>query len=331
MQTSRHRTLAACGALLAVLAGCQNAGSDLGFGAAQTGGVFVGLYLDRDGSRVQSATIDTVFAHARVALLARGSTDTLQVVISDALGVAQFDEVPVGEYRIAVDPISIGDSLVVQDISPADVRLTAGGPVPIVVIRLGYPEFSIRAARALPFGKRAFIRGVVLVGVQAFRDTTSHISDTSGQIRLTRVQLRGGLTGNPPGDSVSVLGTASSRGGQPTLDVAIVSRFGNRPAPIPFSITTATAATANGGVLDAALVQVIGALVSDSVTIAPDFRVIASDGTGPIKIILDAHQPFSRASFRPGRSINVTGVLVPDGAGGWNLKPRDPNDVGFNN
>lgn len=332
MQSSRHRSLAACLGLLAALTGCQNAGSDLGFGASPTGGIFVGLYLDRDGSRTQSTTIDTVFAHARVALLARGSTDTLRVVVSDSRGIAQFDAVPVGEYRVAVDPGSIGDSLVVQAIDSADVRLTVGGTNPIVVVRLGYPEFSIRAARALPLGKRAFIRGVVLVGVQAFRDTTSHIADSSGQIRLTRVQLRGGLTGNSPGDSVSVLGTASSRDGQPTLDLAIVARFvGARPPPVPFAISTAVAATANGGVLDAALVQVFGAIVSDSVTLAPDFRATANDGSGPVKIILDGNLSFARTGFRPGRSLNVKGVLVPDGAGGWNLKPRDPSDVVFNN
>ena len=331
MRNSSSRRLAAGLALLLTLGACQNAGSDLGFGASQTGGIFVGLYLDRDGSRTQSVGVDTVFAHARVALLARGSTDTLQVVVSNALGIAQFDEVPVGEYRITVDPGSIGDTLVVQAIDSANVRLTVGGTNPIVVVRLGYPEFSIRAARALPLGKRAFIRGVVLVGVQAFRDTTSHISDSSGQIRLTRVQLRGGLTGNSPGDSVSVLGTASSRDGQPTLDAAIVSRFGNRPPPVPFFITTAVAATANAGALDAALIQVNSAVVSDSATIAPDFRVIASDNSGPVKIILDANLPFARTQFRPGRSINVTGVLVPDGVGGWNLKPRSTGDVSFNN
>ena len=316
---------------LAALAACQNAGSDLGFAVTQTGGIFVGVYLDRDGSRTQVATIDTVFANARVALLTRSGTDTLKVVVTNAQGVAQFDEVPVGEYRITVDPGSIGDSLVVQAVDSANVRLTAGGTNPIVVVRLGYPELTIRQARALPLGKRAFIRGVVLVGVQAFRDTTSHVSDSSGQIRLTRVQLRGGLTGNSPGDSVSALGTASSRAGQPTLDLAIVSRFGTRPAPIPFSVTSAAAATANGGALDAALVQVIGAIISDSATVAPDFRATASDGSGPIKIILDANLPFARTAFRPGRSLNVTGVLVPDGAGGWNLKPRSTGDVSFNN
>jgi hypothetical protein len=330
MQISRVFPLAG-GLVLGLLAGCQNAGSNLGFNASQAGGVFVGVYLDRDGSRTQSATLDTVFAHARVALLARGTTDTIRIVTTDSKGVAQFDGVPVGEYRVAIDPVSIGDSIQVAAIDPPDVTLVAGGTDPIVIVRLGYPEVSIRQARALAPGKRAFIRAIILVGVQAFRDQSSHVSDSSGQIRLTQVELRGGLVGNNPGDSVTVLGTASSQNGQPTLDRAIVSRFATRPPPIPLPVSAATAATANGGLLDAGLVQVISATISDSATVAPDFQVTASDGSGPLKVILDANIPFSRGNFRPGRSMNVTGVLVPNGTGGWYLKPRAVSDVVFNN
>jgi hypothetical protein len=323
-------------ALALLLSACQNAGSDLGFSALATGTVTVGVVLDRDGSHTLTPIIDTAYAHARVALLAKGSTDTVRVLNTDLQGIAKFETLPIGEYRVTVVPSSIGDSLVVAKIDSSEVRLTAGEPDQVVIVRLGYPEVSIRQARALPFGKRAFIRGVVLAGVQSFRDTTSHVQDSSGQIRLTRVQLRAGLTGNAPGDSVSVLGTASVRDGQPTLDLALVSRFGSRPPPTPFFVSTANAATANGGVLDAALVRVTGAIISDTATVAPDFRITASDGSGPLNIILDATLPFSRTVFRPtvggvpGRSINVTGVLVPNGQGGWNLKPRDVSDVVIN-
>lgn len=317
--------------LAAGIPACQNAGSDLGFASSSTSTVVVGVYLDRDGSRTFSAVLDTAFAGARVALLARGTGDTVRTRPSDANGVATFDAVPIGEYIIAVVPASIGDSIVVAAIDSANVRVTAGTTVVAVLVRLSYPEVSIRQARALPLGKRAFIRGVVLAGVQSFRDTTSHVSDSSGQIRLTRVSLRGGLTGNAPGDSVSVLGTASSRAGQPTLDLALVTKIGTRPAPIPFSVNAASAATAGGGALDAALVQVIAVTITDTVAIAPDFHVTASDGSGPLIIILDANLPFARAVFRPGRSITVKGVLVPDGLGGWSLKPRELGDVVFNN
>jgi hypothetical protein len=330
MRRPRFFPSAALALLLAVPA-CENAGSNLGFTVSSTGTILVGLYLDRDGSRTQTAIVDTVYAGARVALLAQGTTDTLRTATSDALGVASFTNVPVGEYRIAVASASIGDSLEVAAIDSADVALQAGGADQGVIIRLAYPELSIRELRALPAGRRAFIRGVILAGVQSFRDTTSHIADSSGQVRMTRVMLRAGLTGNAPGDSVSALGTSSMRDGQPTLDLALISRFGSRPAPIPFSVSTANANTALGGTLDAALVQVIGAIVSDSMTVSPDFHVTASDNTGPIVIVLDANLPFARTQFRPGRSLNVRGVLVPNGAGAWRLKPRDTGDVTFNN
>ena len=332
MLLSRNRAAFALGLLVAA---CQNAGSDLGFSALTTGSLTVGVVLDRDGSHTLTPVIDTAYANARIALFAKGSTDTVRALNTTVQGIAKFEALPIGEYRVAVVPSSIGDSLVVADIDSSEVRLTAGEPDQGVVVRLGYPEVSIRQARALPFGKRAFIRGVVLAGVQSFRDTTSYVQDSSGQIRLTRVMLRTGA-GNAPGDSVSVLGTASLRDGQPTLDLALISRFGSRPPPTPFFVSTANAASANGGVLDAALVRVTGAIISDTATVAPDFRVTAGDGSGQLNIILDATLPFARTAFRPtiggvpGRSINVTGVLVPNGQGGWNLKPRDVSDVVFN-
>jgi hypothetical protein len=126
---------------------------------------------------------------------------------------------------------------------------------------------------------------------------------------------------------VSVLGLTSSRAGQPTLDNALISRLAQRPAPIALSVATGTAATANVGTLDAALVQITGALISDTATVAPDFKVVASDNSGNLNIILDGNINFNRSAFRPGRGIIVKGVLVPDGQGGWSLKPRDVSDV----
>jgi hypothetical protein len=262
-----------------------------------------------------------------VSLRPFGGGKAIQTVTSTVSGVARFNNVALGEYSITVDAASIGDSISVAAIDSAHVKVALADTNTNVLIRLGFPEVSIRQARLLPAGKRVFIRGVVLAGVQSFRDTTSHIIDSSGQIRLTRVSLRGGLTGNNPGDSVSVLGVSSSRAGQPTLDNALISRFGARPAPIPLPLSTGVAATASGGLLDAGLVVITGALISDTATIAPDFRVIGSDGSGPITVILDGNINFLRSNFRPGRTMNIRGVLVPDGAGGWVLKPRDPNDT----
>ena len=327
--TIQTRLLAAAAAVT-LIAACDNAGSDLGFDLDRGGTVLVGVYLDRDGSRTFSLPLDTVFANARVALLPLGGRDTLQARNTDALGQVRFTDVPLGQYRVVVDSASVGDSIRVQLIdSTAGFHVVLGDTVPVVA-RLGYPEVSLRQARGLPLGRRVFVRGVILAGVQSFRDTTSLISDSSGFIRMTRVSLRAGLTGNNPGDSVSVIGLTSTRLGLPTLDNASIARFGVRPAPIPISINTGQAATASNGSLDAALVQLTGAIISDTSTVAPDFRVEASDGSGTVVIILDGGINFIRSNFRPLRSMNLRGVLVPDGQGKWQVKPRDLGDVTFN-
>lgn len=324
-----------CGALVTAavgIAGCTNAGSDLGLGLDARITVQVELYLDRDGSRTLTAP-DTMFAGARVALIVRGTGDTLSASTSTTAGIAEFRSVPVGRYRVAVSPQSIGDSIRVQEITEdEEIRVTAADSVDgiVALVRLGYPEVSIREARTLPQGRRVFLRTYVLAGVQSFRDTTSHVADSSGQLRLTRVTLRGGLTGNNPGDSVSVLGVTSTRAGQQTLDQALLTRFGQQPVPVPFAVSTGTAATAAGGTLDAALVQITGAIITDTATVAPDFRIRATDGTATLAVVLDGTLSIPRTVFAPGRSMNVRGVLVPDGLGAWSLKPRVPGDITLN-
>src|SRR5260221_920475 len=248
--TPRLHTALALGAL-ALAAGCSNAGSDLGFGPVTAGVVNVGVYLDRDGSRTFT-TLDTVFAKARIALFVAGSVDTFRTAATDSKGVALFEDVRVGRYRVAVEPRSLGDSIQVRAYDSSQVTVTAKTGGSGVVARVGWPEVTVRQARALPTGKRVFIRGIVLAGVQSFRDTTSHVADSSGQIRLTRVALRNGILGNNPGDSVSVLGIASTRAGQPILDQALIITFATRPAPAPLPVTTAVPARPGGGTLRAA-------------------------------------------------------------------------------
>jgi hypothetical protein len=311
--------------LLALVA-CANEGSDLGFGPAPTADISVFVYLDRDGSRSPNA-IDTVYRGARIGLFLKASADTLQIGTTDLHGVARFRNLSLGEYTVAVVPSSIGDSIEVQKVDTNEVRLTASTGTADVLVRLGYPEFTIQEARQLPQDKRIWIRGKILAGVGSFSDTTSHVLDASGSLRLTRVTLRGGLVDNAPGDSVAVLGVTSVRAGQPTLDEASIGRVAFRPAPVPLTVTTAVAASANSGVLDAALVQIPEATISATETIGPDFKVVVSDGTGALVMILDGRHAFPRSEFETGRSLDARGVLVPDGLGAWVLKPRGPADV----
>jgi len=321
-------------AVLAMLAACSTSGTDLGFPPEETGTVVVVAYLDRDGNRTFTPVVDTLVGGARIALLLKGSSDTVRTVATGNNGVASFTQVPLGEYRLGVVASSLGDSIQVGSIDSSfapspigTIRLETAPDSVGAAVRLTFPEVTLRQVRTMPLGKRVTVRGVILAGVQSFRDTTSHMSDSSGALRLTRVVLRGGLVGNTPGDSVSVIGLTSTRTGQPTLDQSVITRFATRPPPVPVQVNTATAATAANGVLDANLVNVTGATISDTSTVAPDFKVTVSDGSGSVVILLDGNLPFVRSAFRPARSLNARGVLVPDGAGRWSIKPRDPNDV----
>ena len=313
--------------LLAILVGCSNGGEDLGIVLPSRPGVQLVVIVDRDGTGTQTAP-DTVLGGALVSLRPAGGGQAIQTKTTGPAGITEFQNVPVGDYIITVDAGTIGDSLIAG--LPAPVHITASydpGNTPPVQVFTGYRQVFIRQARALPLGQRVLIRGLVLAGVLSFRDTTAHVADSSSQIRLTRVTLRGNVTGSNPGDSVVVIGTVSSRAGQPTLDLAVMTQIGFRPPPFPVLLSTSQAASAMGGVLDAALVQIGGAVISEAGPEGVDFRVVGDDGSGPITVVLDAFGGFNGSAFVPGKTMFVRGVLVPDGTGKWRLKPRNTGDA----
>jgi hypothetical protein len=328
----RAQMLRAAAALLPalVLAACEPAGTDLGFGSEETGEVAVIVYLDRDASTTPTP-LDTLYQGAVVSLRSLAGGSALVTATSNVEGVAFFPEVRFGDYLITVSSPSIGDSLVVARVDPDSIRVSAATNQVGAVARLAWPELSIREARARPPGTPVFIRGTILVGIPFFSDLSAHVRDTSQSLRMTGLTLLGGLAGNSPGDSVVVRGIVGQANGQPILSSARIIRVATRPGPIPVPVTTGVAASAQNGALDAALVNLTSITISDSMTTAPDFRVVASDGSGALTIVLDSNIPFNRLAFAPGRIMNILGVLVPSGTGNWVLKPRVPGDVTFLN
>ncbi len=315
------------GFLLATLAGCSNVGGDLGVVLPTRPNLELVLIVDRDASGTLTQP-DTVLGGAHVSLRLTSGGQAIQTRTTGPAGIAEFQEVPVGDYVITVDETGPGDSLVAG--VPTPVHLAASydpGSNPPVQVFTGYRQVFIRQARALPQGQRVLIHGLVLAGVQSFRDTTAYVADSSGQIRLTRVTLRGNVTGSNPGDSVVVVGTVSTRAGQPVLDQAVITQIGSRLSPLPLLVSTAQAASAASGLLDAALVQVNDAIISEATPEGLDFRVVGDDGTGPLAVVLDALGSYNRAAFVPGKHMTIRGVLVPDGTGLWRLKPRNPGDT----
>ncbi len=322
-------------ALATLLAGCSNAGEQLVFPPLPNGGISVGLYLDRDGSGSFTSP-DTTFAGVRVALLAAGGVDTITTALSTANGVALFAPVPIGSYRIVVDRAALGDTIrvVVGDTGTIRILARQDSVTASRVVRLGYEEVTVAAARALPAGRRVMVRGLVLSPLQAFRDSTMFLQDATGTLRITSARHRPGRTGNNLGDSVAVLGTTGASLGQPVLLGGLVSSLGERPAPTPLTVTVTEARTARGGALDAALVQVIGAKISDTASVAPDFRVTfsnAADSLDRAVALFDSLLQAPPAIFGLGRTITVKGVLVPRGDGTWVVKPRNGLDLTITN
>ncbi len=190
------------------------------------------------------------------------------------------------------------------------------------------PVISIRAARSLQAGQIANVIGVALNGSGTYADTSVFIADTSGAIRLTR--LRSTVAA---GDSVRVRAMTAIRDGEPTLDGGTTTSLGTGFFPTAAPLPTATAATAAGGTLDAQLVVVSGAIISDTSRTPTSFVLTVSDGSGPVQVQLDqtADPAFQTASlpgnFVPGNEFNVLGVLVPTGTGTWRLRPRSAADL----
>ncbi len=185
------------------------------------------------------------------------------------------------------------------------------------------PIISIAAARALPAGQTVVVVGTALNNSSTFSDTTVHLVDNTAAIRLTR--LRATLSA---GDSVKVRAVTSSRAGQPTLDAGTVTRLGQGLFPTAATLTTAVAATADGGTRDAQAVVVNNATVSDTATVLGGFSLTVSDGSGNLQVLLDQHAGFPVPSiYIPGNRFNIVGLLVPTGTGPWMLKPRSPADL----
>ena len=315
---------------------CGNAGEDRVLSISAVGSVQGEVYFDRNGNRVQDAA-DTAMRQVRVRLIATGSSDTVASVLTDSVGEFRVPSVAIGTYVVAVDTTTIGDSLRVVQQSASQIAVAPGASV-AVTAAVSFPIVTVRAARQLPLGRKVFVEGLVLVPRPTFGDTTGHMADTSRAIRLTRMRAS---PATAIGDSVRFLGHLVSRDGQPALDDVALFPLGISGGAAPVVTTAAVARTANGGLLDAALVFVGGVIIVDTATTlgtgSPplnDYRIVVddtpADTAGRLEVLLDGHAGFTGAvlaPLRPDSVVHVTGVLVPTTGGRWRLKPRILTDV----
>jgi hypothetical protein len=285
----------------------------------------VAVIFDRDGSGAVSSA-DTVYVGARVALFVEGGVDTFRTALTDANGLAIFNELPIGRYRYAVVPGSVGDSLPVLSNGSGSLRITANPDslADVATAVVGFASLTIVEARAATPGRRVFVRGIVSAAFQTFTDSATFLTGV-GNLRVTSAEHRPGRTGNNLGDSVVVFGTTGVDAGQPVLLGGVIQTLGERPAPVPTEVTVAEARTARSGELDAALVRVGTATVGDTTTVNDYFHAEIASGTDTVLVVYDPLQQVPRNAFTAGRSIQVRGLLVPAGDGTWFLKPRFVN------
>jgi hypothetical protein len=311
-------------------AACVERGSDRVLEIEAMGGVTGTVFLDRNGNLTQDTGEGPVQGVA-VQLVPRGTKQPAARLVSSIEGGISTTELPVGDYDLVVEAATVPDSLRLIQLTAAGlplvtptVRVVAAAEADIRVV-LSFPGVKIREARSTDPGKRVFIEGVALNAWSTFGDSTLHLADSTGVIRAIRV----GQSGVTAGQLVRVLGTTAIVDGQRTLTDAAALPVGTGQLPAPTSVPSATAARADGGRLDASLVQVTSAaILSAQPNLAGDQVLTVSDGSGTLEVVIDRHGGISTAPYVAGASLTAIGLLVPSGqAGIWNLKPRSALDL----
>jgi hypothetical protein len=281
------------------------------------------VYLDRDGNREPGGP-DDALQGVGVRLVVSGTLDTLSRATSDANGAFVFGAVPVGRYTVAVPGATVfGDSLQVVRIDTAEVSLGVDDTSQVNV-SVSFPSYTLAEARARPLGEKVFVAGLALNNSTTFGDSTVHLRDTSDAILVTGT--RGPLVAS--GDSVRFLGKTGARNGQPVIENGQATILQIVGLPVAVRLTTAEAATANGGLADAELARIVdGTIADDTTTVDGAYQFTVDDGSGPVLVVFDEDAGLTRTPYVPGAVIDATGVLVPDGLGAWRLKPRSNSDL----
>jgi hypothetical protein len=313
----RTLIIAACAVLLA---GCRDEGgiTDPEFGTV-TGYAFV----DRDGDSMFDADEDGIAAGVSASLLLDATGDTVARATARADGTFTMPRIPVGVYRLVASRGVLGDTVEVQRVEAARFSVIARDTVH-TTITLGFPAVTVADVRAgMPAGRRVTLRGIALNGRTTFGDSTVHVRDHTGALITARVS--GTVSA---GDSVRIVGTTSTRNGQPIVtDASAALIRASVGAGTPDSLGTAAAATASGGARDADQVRVAAQIVGSLTLPSGELQITVDDGSGPLSVLFDRDVTFTAGPYVPGALITVSGVLVPSGAGAWTLKPRTADEA----
>ena len=186
---------------------------------------------------------------------------------------------------------------------------------------------SVAAARQLPKGASAVVRGVVTLAPGLVDPTTAVLQDSSGAI-----VLRVGDEAGPVvrGTRLEVRGVRSTLSGMETLRVSTPPRsLGAATEPDALPVRTGEAGESH----EAALVVARGGLVANprrSSAGTVSFEI--DDGSGPLRISIGSSAGIDATTLATGTWIEVRGVLGQETTGslplrGYRVWPRDASDV----
>lgn len=247
----------------------------------------------------------------------------------DAIGVVgQRDSSGTGASGYRVQPRDVADILAAgpapsptPSAGASATPETTPGPSPS-------PEsISVAAARQLPKGASAVVRGIVTLAPGLVDPITAALQDASGAIVL-RIGDEVGPVAR--GSLVEVRGVRSTLSGMETLRVTTPPRpLGAAPEPAARPVRTGEAGEAH----EAILVSARGGLVaaprrSSAGTIS--FEI--DDGSGPLRVSIGSTAGIDAAQLAAGTWIEVRGVLGQETTGslplrGYRIWPRAAADL----
>lgn len=329
-----HFGRASRGALLLALAfvgpwACSNATDVQLLEISGSGALFGLAYLDRDASGTLTAA-DRPISNANVFLRAGTATEVIDTAVTDSVGLFSLLDLPIGSYTIVIDTAVLGDSLLaVGSASPLTIAI---GDTLRADLGATYPVLSLSEALSSPPGRRVFTSGIALNTRVNFGDGQVHITSGATFLRGLNVD-RSGVS---RGDSVRFLGRVVNNNGRPALDNVEASvLIPGAALVLPEEVTTAAANTADGGRLDAGLVRIRAAELSDtSTTVGGHFRFWADDGSDSVEVWIRAFLGLNTSTIRPDTILRIrelVGLMSPyDDGGGtvrWRVMPRVGADI----
>ena len=309
---------------------CSNA-TDVQLLQIDGSGVLFGqAFLDFDASGTFT-TGDQPIPGVDVVLVTSNSTEVVDLATTDSIGAFALFEVPVGTYRLSIDAAALGDSLEVAGSN--DPITVALGDTSLVNLGASYPILTIEEMANATVGNQVFTSGIALNPRVNF-DPTGQVHFAGESLFFRTMNLE--RSGFNVGDSVRLFGRVLMDNGSRILDSATPTVLVSQASLVtPVEATALEASTADGGSLDAALVRIRDAAITDTSTaVDGHFHFWVHEGTDSVEVLLRDFLGLNTSAIRPDtivRMNQVLGLLTPfdDGSGNvrWRILPRGGTDV----